>query len=88
MKQESKLQSKIIEDLELHGWEVLKMMKGNRAGWPDIFAFRDKVTIFIEAKSEGEEAKDLQKYVHRRLRAQGFKVFVIDTWEQYLSLSI
>jgi Holliday junction resolvase len=83
---ESRLQSKIINDLKLYGWEVLKMMKGNEAGWPDIFAFKNKVTVFIEAKKPGEEAKELQKYIHRRLEAQGFQVFVIDTWEQYMQI--
>lgn len=83
---ESKLQSKIIEDLELYGWEVLKMMKGNKAGWPDVFAFRNKITVFIEVKSQEEEADDLQKYVHRKLRDQGFQVYVIDSWESYLEI--
>ena len=83
---ESKLQSKIIDDLKLYGWEVLKMMKGNEAGWPDIFAFKNKVTVFIEVKKQGKEAENLQQYQHRRLQAQGFQVFVIDTWEQYLEI--
>lgn len=83
---ESKLQRKIIQDLELDGWEVNKVMKSNKAGWPDLEAFRNKITIFIETKSQGKKAKPLQKYVHRRLRAQGFSVFVIDTWDAYLSV--
>lgn len=81
---ESKLQSKIISDLELCGWEVNKVMKSNKNGWPDVEAFKNKMTIFIETKSEGKDAKPLQKYQHRKLRDQGFLVFVIDTWEEYL----
>lgn len=83
---ESKLQRKIIQDLELSGWEVNKVMKSNKAGWPDVEAFRNKITIFIETKSEGKKAKPIQKYQHRKLRAQGFQVFVIDTWEMYLRI--
>ncbi len=83
---ESRLQAKIINDLELSGWEVLKMMKGNKSGWPDVFAFKNKIAVFIEVKKKGEVADDLQKYVHRRLEAQGFQVFVIDTWESYLQI--
>ena len=83
---ESKLQRKIIRHLRLHGWEVHKVMKSSRAGWPDVEAFRNLVTIFIEGKDEGEEAKKLQQYIHRLLKKQGFDVYVIDTWEQYLEL--
>lgn len=85
---ESKLQSKIIEDLQLNGWEVHKVMKSSRAGWPDIEAFKNKVTIFIETKSEGKEARPLQKYQHAKLRSQGFDVFVIDTIEDYQKLHL
>lgn len=61
-------------------------MKGNKAGWPDVFAFRNGTTVFIEVKREGEEADDLQKHVHRVLQDKGFHVFVIDTWELYLEI--
>jgi Holliday junction resolvase len=81
---ESILQSKIINNLELTGWEVNKVMKSNKAGWPDIEAFKNKITIFIETKSPGKAAKKLQLYQHRKLQAQGFMVFVIDTWEEYI----
>lgn len=81
---ERDLQAKIIENLELSGWEVNKVIKSNKSGWPDVEAFRNKVTVFIETKTTGKEAKKLQLYRHRRLRAQGFLVFVIDTWEDYI----
>lgn len=83
---EGKLQSKIINDLEISGWEVNKVMKSNKAGWPDIEAFRWKVTIFIETKSEGKKARPLQLYIHRKLIKQGFQVFVIDSWDEYLQV--
>lgn len=81
---ERDLQAKIIENLELSGWEVNKVIKSNKSGWPDVEAFRNKVTVFIETKTTGKEAKKLQLYRHRRLRAQGFLVFVVDTWEDYI----
>jgi Holliday junction resolvase len=83
---ESKLQRKIIQDLELSGWEVNKVMKSNKAGWPDLEAFRNKITVFIETKSKGKKANPLQKYQHRKLEAQGFQVFVTDTWECYMQI--
>lgn len=83
MNQEGRLQRKIIKDLDLSGWEAHKVMKSTKSGWPDVEAFKAKRTIFIETKSKGKKAKPLQVYRHDRLRAQGFDVFVIDTWELY-----
>lgn len=86
MMKESKLQSQIIKNLDLSGWEVHKVMKSSKAGWPDIEAFKDGLTIFIETKSEGKDARPLQKFRHRKLEKQGFRVYVIDVWDQYLQL--
>jgi Holliday junction resolvase len=83
---ESEVQAKIINDLELSGWEVNKVMKSNRAGWPDVEAFKNKITVFIETKATGKKARPLQRYIHRKLESQGFQVFVIDTWEFYLQI--
>jgi hypothetical protein len=83
---ESQLQSKIIKDLELSGWYVNKVMKSQKAGWPDLEAFKQSRAIFIETKTTGKTAKPLQQYQHRKLQEQGFQVFVIDTWEQYLQI--
>lgn len=81
---ERDLQAKIIENLELSGWEVNKVIKSNKSGWPDVEAFRNRMTVFIETKTTGKDAKKLQLYRHSRLRAQGFLVFVIDTWEDFI----
>lgn len=85
---ESKLQSWIIKDLRLNGWEAHKVMKSSRAGWPDIEAFKNGKTIFIEVKSKGKKAKPLQLHVHRLLEKQGFKVYVIDGWLEYRMIEV
>lgn len=83
---ESKLQKKIIKDLKKGGWIPLKVILCNLPGFNDIIAFKKRRAVFIEAKDEGEEAKKLQLYRHKMLLEQGFSVFVIDSWEQYLEL--
>lgn len=83
---ESELQSKIMKDLDLSGWETHKIMKSSKAGWPDVEAFKNKRTVFIEVKSRKKKARPLQGYRHRKLIDQGFDVFVVDTWEQYLQI--
>lgn len=86
MAQESKLQTKIREDLEKSGWVVNKIILSSKKGWPDLEAFRNKVAIFIEAKAEGKKADPLQLLRHEQLNSKGFSVFVIDSWADYLSV--
>lgn len=81
---ESALQKKIIRSLKLKGWYVVKIVMSNTSGIPDIWAGKDGKCAWIECKDAGKEAKELQKLRHAELRAKGFEVFVIDTWEQYL----
>lgn len=87
MAAESRLQKKIREDLERDGWLVLKIILCNKNGFPDLVPMKKKGKIFfIEVKRPGEDADELQKIVHAKLRQMGFNVFVIDTWEKYLNL--
>lgn len=83
---ESKLQSKIRQDLEKQGWYVLKVIRCNLSGHPDINAFRNTKAIFIEVKAKGKKAEPLQLFRHDELEKRGFQTFIIDTWEQYLQL--
>jgi Holliday junction resolvase len=83
MPAESKLQKKILADLKKKGWEVVKITLCNQNGWPDITAYKNKRTLFIEAKAPKKAANPLQQYRHECLRAQGFEVYVTPTWEQY-----
>lgn len=82
---ESKLQKKIRVDLEKSGWIVHKV-DSSKPGWPDLEAFRNNVALFLEVKSVGKKANPLQEYRHKLLREQGFKVFVVDKWEQYVAI--
>jgi len=82
---ESKLQKKIRIDLEKSGWVVHKVAS-SKPGWPDLEAFCNKVALFIEVKAKNKKARPLQEYRHKLLIEQGFMVFVIDTWEQYLAI--
>lgn len=85
MQLESKLQKKIRADLEKSGWVVHKVIS-SKPGWPDLECFCNNVALFLEVKAKGKKARPLQEYRHKILKAQGFSVFVIDTWEQYLAI--
>lgn len=83
---ESKLQGKIIRYLEKRKWYVLKVIRCNKSGHPDIEAFREGKVFFIECKNADKEAKPLQEYRHDQLRGHGFPVFVIDDYKYFLTV--
>jgi hypothetical protein len=64
------------------GWTCMKFTSPARRSVPDRMCLHDFGTIiFIEYKRFGEKPTEAQKKEHRRLRARGFKVFVIDNVE-------
>ena len=73
---ESKIQSQIINFLESEKWIVVKTIVLNRSGYPDIFAFKDSIALFVEVKSEKGILSELQKYRIESLTKKKFKVII------------
>ena len=86
MAEEQKLQSKIISYLTKQGWEVIKTVALSKAGYEDLFCFKDGVTMFIEVKSKGKKPRPLQVARIQRHNEMGFKSFWCDSWEMFLDL--
>lgn len=82
---ESKIQSKLIKELESKGYYVLKLSVTNKPGIPDLIALPKKCSaVFIEVKQSGKKARELQKYRMKELLNHGIKSFVYDgTWSIY-----
>lgn len=82
---EQQLQSKIIKHLSTDGWLVVKTISLSTNGWPDIFAFKQGMAIFIEVKSPTRKnhATNLQKYRIEQLQKQGFNAEVIYTFKEF-----
>lgn len=58
----SKFQTKIINKLEKSGFTVIKTIRLNKSGYPDILAMKKgQVDIWIECKEIGDTLKELQK---------------------------
>ena len=74
---ESKVQSKIIKDLESKGYYLLKLIKTNKNGIPDLLALKDNEIYFIEVKRKDGRLSKLQEYRIKELKEKGFKVDVI-----------
>jgi Holliday junction resolvase len=73
---ESKIQSKIIRSLESDGWYVIKLIKTNKNGIPDLIAIKPNEVKFVEVKNEIGKLSTLQKYRIEELTKLGFNVEV------------
>ena len=81
---EAEIQHQIIKTLEDAGWLVVKIIQTNRNGWPDLQIHKNGFTYFIEVKSENGKVSELQKYRHKQLEKQGFRVFIVSSLKQLL----
>jgi hypothetical protein len=93
-KTETEIQSEITKYLEKNGFRVYRMNSGrvggvrlHPTGTPDLLAMRRGISIWIEVKKPGEEPTGDQKRIHKELRADGFKVYVVCSLEELLSYS-
>lgn len=77
---ESIRQKKIIDRLTKEGWYVIKLIKTNKNGIPDLLALRDGVSWFIEVKQPKGVLSEIQKFRIQELREKGFKVSI---WTDY-----
>jgi len=77
---EQQIQSNIIKRLELQGYYVVKLIKTNKNGIPDILAIKDGKARFIEVKKKQGVLSELQKEVINQLKNKGCEV---DVWTAY-----
>jgi Holliday junction resolvase len=71
---EQKIQKKRIDQLESEGYYVIKLIKTNKNGIPDLIAIRgDGSILFSEIKTEKGKVSKLQEYRLKELNDNGFK---------------
>ena len=89
MKSESKIQSEILELLKLRGCWIVKTIKSNRKGIPDVIACYKGLFIAVEVKKEGlgyEDATPLQKLEIKNIIKAGGKAIVTSKVEEVSKL--
>jgi Holliday junction resolvase-like predicted endonuclease len=70
---EQKIQTKRIKQLEAEGYYVLKLIKTNKNGIPDLLALRsDGSIVFSEVKTKTGRLSKLQEYRLKELTEYGF----------------
>ena len=74
---ESKYQAKLIKEHEAKGYYVMKLLKTNKNGIPDLLALKDnEKPLFIEVKKKGGITSALQKFRIKELKSHGFNAIV------------
>lgn len=74
---EQQIQSKRIKDLESQGYYVIKLIRTNKNGVPDLLAIPpDSDVLFSEVKKHDGRLTKLQQYRIKELQSYGFKTEV------------
>lgn len=77
MATEQQIQSKRIKQLESEGYYVIKIIKANKNGLPDILALHpDKGVLFSEVKTPTGRLSKLQEFRLKELQDYGFRTEV------------
>lgn len=77
MGKEQQIQAKKIKELESKGYYVIKIIKSNKNGIPDLLAIPMGSDVeFYEVKAPGGKLSKLQEYRLKELRERGFKADV------------
>jgi len=70
-------QKKLISQYRSEGWDVVKTIRLNKAGYPDLMLMRYGVTEWVESKEANDTLKPLQKKMIDKLIKNGFKACCI-----------
>jgi len=74
---EQQIQTKRIKQLEAEGYYVLKLVKTNKNGIPDVLAISpNSEVIFSEIKTPKGKVSKLQEYRLKELKEYGFRTEV------------
>lgn len=73
--------SKFVEE---SGGMAVKLLSQFIKGLPDrMFLLPGGAVVFVEFKSTGKRPTKIQSYIHAKIRALGFLVYVVDSVESY-----
>lgn len=83
MNTESKIEAKLVKEVQKAGGKALKFISPGYVGVPDrliLIAF-GKIG-FVEVKAPNEKPRKIQLKRHKELRDLGFKIYVLDDENQ------
>jgi hypothetical protein len=83
---ERDVQSKSVKAAKKLGWWASKFVAQGRRSAPDYIFAKNGRVFFCEFKRTGEDATELQKAEHEKMRAAGLTVYVTDYVEGFLEI--
>ena len=72
---EQHYQKKISDKLESEGWYLIKLIKTNRNGIPDLIALKSDRVMFVEVKTPIGKLAKLQEFRLDELKEKGFECY-------------
>ena len=79
---EKLVERKLVELVKVNNGMCIKLLCDQLIGLPDrLCLFPGHKIIFVETKTTGQKPRRIQAYTHKKLRALGFRVEVIDSVE-------
>lgn len=80
------VERKLVELVKINSGMCIKLLCDQLVGLPDrLCLFPGHKIAFVELKTTGQKPRRIQTYMHKKLRALGFRVEVIDTVEGAIS---
>jgi Holliday junction resolvase len=70
-------QTKVMNDMKAEGWKVIKTIRLNENGFPDLMCLKNGKVVFIEIKEANDTLKVLQKYRIDELIKLGFEAYCL-----------
>lgn len=75
---ESRIEKKASDHALKLGMLSLKLNVKGQIGWPDrLYCYKGEV-IFVEYKAAKEKPREMQLYIHDKLRSHSIKIYVVD----------
>ena len=79
---EKLVERKLVELVKINNGMCIKLLCDQLIGLPDrLCLFPNHKMAFVETKTTGQKPRRIQAYIHKKLRALGFRVEVIDSVE-------
>ena len=79
---EKLVERKLVELVKINNGMCIKLLCDQLIGLPDrLCLFPNHKMAYVETKTTGQKPRRIQAYMHKKLRALGFRVEVIDSVE-------
>lgn len=79
---EKLVERKLVELVKINNGMCIKLLCDQLIGLPDrLCLFPNHKMAFVETKTTGQKPRRIQAYMHKKLRALGLRVEVIDSIE-------